>query len=511
MKENNHHFIINFIIVTIVTTIAIQVYWNIRNYASNKQQLISEVQTALDNAVELYYADLAKTDMVTFVNKGTTVDSVHNIFGLGKAVNVAGGNARFFTWDSLSKKINFDTEFFSREDTLHVKQKIDLSNLDRIAQRFKPSQIQGESVTGDTIVNNSLDTSSIRSLTNKIIISITRDSIAFDTLVKNIDNELKRKDINLLYALGHYNKDLVLLGSFNDLEHPKLKLSAFSKSTYLPRGEQLKIVFSNVSLITLKRGLTGILLSFILAAGIMACLLYLLRIINKQKQLAEIKNDLISNITHEFKTPITTVSTALEGIEKFNDANDKEKTQKYLNISNKQLEKLHFMVERLLETATLDSDKLLLNKEPLNMVRMLQNLTDRHIMISPEKHISFISHIETCVVKADHFHLENAVSNIIDNAVKYGGDTIEIRLNSVPDFFEITVANNGPVIEKGYREKIFDKFYRIPSGNRHDVKGFGIGLYYTKKIIEKHGGSIQLLSDPRYTIFKIQLLHETTH
>ena len=514
MKENNYRLIINFIIVTIVATITIQVYWNIRNYEANRQQLINEVQTALDNAVELYYAELAKTNILTFVNKGISGDSLISTFGSGKAVNITGGNARFLTWDSLNKEIHSDTVFLNTGDILRFKQEIDFSHLNEITQKFTPSQIKEVSVVRGTIADdstNGTNSSFMRSLTNKIIISITRDSIAFDTLVKNIDNELKRKDINLLYALGHYNKDSLLLGSFNDLEDPNLKLSAFSRSTYLPRGEQLKIVFSNVSLITLKRGLTGIFLSFILASGVVVCLLYLLRIINKQKQLAEIKNDLISNITHEFKTPITTVSTALEGIEKFNDENDKEKTQKYLNISNQQLEKLHSMVEKLLETATLDSDKLLLNKEPLDVVAMLQNLTDKHTMISPEKHLSFTSAVETCVVDADHFHFENAVSNIIDNAVKYGGDTVEIHLNSVLDSFEITVANNGPVIEKSHRDRIFDKFYRIPSGNRHDVKGFGIGLYYTKKIVEKHGGSIELLPDPQYTIFKIRMLYGTTH
>ena len=90
----------------------------------------------------------------------------------------------------------------------------------------------------------------------------------------------------------------------------------------------------------------------------------------------------------------------------------------------------------------------------------------------------------------DPFHFENAISNLIDNAIKYGGNKIEVHINVVLNNLEITIADNGNDIEKNQREKIFDKFYRIPKGNTHNVKGFGIGLYYTKKIIEKHEGEI---------------------
>ncbi|NER12542.1 hypothetical protein GWK08_03750 [Leptobacterium flavescens] len=512
MKNRNRYLIINFIIVTIVATIAIQVYWNIKNYEINKQQLINEVQTALDNGVEIYYADLAKTDIIAFVDTERDNDSTYTVDRAKRFIGRVIKSPEFFSLDSISVGTKADTIFVDPGDTLQFTQRFDLNDSNHVhASEISPQRITGLSVFRGQQRVDSINRSTIRSLANKIIISVTRDSIAFNALTKAINSELKRKDIDLNYALGHYKRDSTIIDSFNNVNDAKFKLYAFSKSTYLPRGEQLKIAFSNLSLIALKRGLTGILLSFLLSASIIACMLYLLRVINRQKQLAEIKNDLISNITHEFKTPITTVSTALEGIENFNSENDKEKTKKYLSISNQQLKKLHLMVEKLLETATLDSDKLLLNKEPLDIVDMLQSLTDKHRMISPEKYLSFKSNIETHIIQADHFHLENAVSNLIDNAVKYGGESIDINLNSVLDSVEITIADNGEGIDKNHREKIFDKFYRIPTGNRHDVKGFGIGLYYTRKIVEKHGGAIQLVPDTKYTIFKIRLYNGAKH
>ncbi|MFK7749551.1 MAG: sensor histidine kinase, partial [Kordia sp.] len=122
------------------------------------------------------------------------------------------------------------------------------------------------------------------------------------------------------------------------------------------------------------------------------------------------------------------------------------------------------------------------------------------------KTLSFRSNIEDLPMEVDPFHFENAITNLIDNALKYGGNTIEVNVAKVLETVEITVSDNGNPIDKSQREKIFDQFYRIPKGNTHDVKGFGIGLYYTKKIIEKHNGTIQLVPNANHTIFKITLL-----
>ena len=131
----------------------------------------------------------------------------------------------------------------------------------------------------------------------------------------------------------------------------KASLSTISKSAYLPKGSTLKVHFKNETKTILKRILSGILISILLVLAVISCLFYLLTIIKRQKQLAEVKNDLISNITHEFKTPIATISVALESIKNFNVIDDKEKTKTYLEMSNTQLSKLNVMVEKLLETA----------------------------------------------------------------------------------------------------------------------------------------------------------------
>ena len=163
------------------------------------------------------------------------------------------------------------------------------------------------------------------------------------------------------------------------------------------------------------------------------------------------------------------------------------------------------MVEKLLETATLDSEQLYLKKEPIDTVELIKKIVAKHQLLCASKEISFQSNSETILMNVDGFHFENVISNLIDNAVKYGGNSIEIELNTDKKDTEISISDNGEGVEKAHQEKIFEQFYRVPKGNIHDVKGFGIGLYYCKKIIEKHQGTIGVNSTKNQTIFKIQL------
>ncbi|BFP39971.1 hypothetical protein FGF1_08160 [Flavobacteriaceae bacterium GF1] len=491
MNRNRFNHIAYLIGITIVITIAIQVYWNAQHYAANKQRLINEVQISLDNGVEAYFADIAKTNVLAFVDNRTPNQDFTK--KAGSFISKIKGNRI----DSLFLELGADTSGLTQKP-IGFTQLFDSTSgvtVDTLGNISAVSVFRGK--TADSIRD-------IEGLANKIIISFTRDSLDFPRLRDYFENELSRKKIDILYSFTHTTKDTVFRWN-TDTRNGKLLLSTLSKSTYLPQDETLLLKFNNPTLMVLKRSLTGILLSVLLSGLIIGSLFFLLHIIKKQKQLAEIKNDLISNITHEFKTPIATVSTAIEGIKNFNATNDRAKTEKYLDISNQQLRKLHQMVEKLLETATLDNDKLLINKEGLDVVKLLHQLVEKYRMIAPNKELLFSTNVSELNVKVDAFHFENALANLIDNAIKYGGRKIELNITSVMDGLEITVADDGGPIDSSQREKIFDKFYRIPTGNRHDVKGFGIGLFYTKKIIEKHGGSIQLVPTKKNTVFKVTL------
>jgi two-component system phosphate regulon sensor histidine kinase PhoR len=348
-------------------------------------------------------------------------------------------------------------------------------------------------------------------LTSKIVVSISNDSLDVVEVDSLLNEEFKRKQISLKSELSFFESDIkrqvkrIKDSLSKDKNENKFSLKAVSKSTFLPKGSVLELNYTNETRTILKRSLNGILISTILILAVISCLFYLLKIIKKQKQLAEVKNDLISNITHEFKTPIATIGVALESISNFNGIDDKEKTKKYISMSSEQLNKLNLMVEKLLETATLDSDNLELNKESVSINEILNSLLNRYGIQFPDKSFNLNMMVENLMAYVDVFHFENALNNILDNAVKYGGDIISITLFEKGKNFEITVADNGNNLSKANRDRIFEKFYRIPKGNTHDVKGFGIGLYYTKTIIEKHNGNINLDLSNNLTSFKISL------
>ncbi|WP_296382533.1 ATP-binding protein [Winogradskyella sp.] len=508
MNDKRYKWILYTIVVVIIATIAIQVYWNYKNYQTNKQQLINEVQISLDKAVDDYYTDLAERTTLGIFLEG---DQQKNAFAEGSELEL------------FLKTIDESENDFKNLDSLdinHIEGITVVRGLiaDSIAKKHEEKhnrlstnqfKLKTDSLNS---VNRNTNIREFGMLTSKVIISISNDSLDIKVIDSLVKTEFERKSITVNHKIYYdeaesfrkFPSDLSV--TLNDSIHPANGiLSTTSKSTFLPKGSTLQISFTNETQTILKRILGGILISTLLVLAVISCLFYLLKVIKHQKQLAEVKNDLISNITHEFKTPIATIGVALESINSFNVIEDKEKTKKYLKISSEQLGKLNIMVEKLLETATLDSENIKFNKESVDIIELLNTLTNRYRIQFPEKEFNTNFKVESILSKVDMFHFENALNNILDNAVKYGGNIISIDLIPKAKSFDILISDNGNTLSKINKDKIFEKFYRVPKGNTHDVKGFGIGLYYTKSIVEKHKGSIDLDLNKNLTTFKITL------
>ncbi|NBL63776.1 sensor histidine kinase [Flavobacterium sp. NST-5] len=484
MKKSSYNIIILFISITILATISVQIFWNVKNYQENKTRFVSDVQAAFDNGIELYYSKDALNQVVAFVGKDG-----QNREGFFENVLKDSAFTKSFPKRKLKGNAKVTAINFSETSSKETKSdELVQSNFPKIEN---PSEIQSIQVLKGRKEVDSI--SGLENLVNKIIISVRNDSIDFNKLSQVFELESARKNINVDYEILQV-KDKRILANYQSNNQAALPLMVEGNSGYLRNGMKLKLKFSNPVIQILQRSIMEIILSLVLSSAIIFCLIYLLNIIKHQKKADEIKNDLISNITHEFKTPITTVATALEALKHFNENNDPEKTRKYLDISQNQLKKLELIVEKLLETASIDTEKLMLKKETNDLVLMVKNLCEKHQIIAQDKVINFVSEEDEIVIDADFFHLENAISNLIDNAVKYGGNEILVRINFAKAEIKISVSDNGKGIDKSQSDKVFDKFYRIPKGNLHDVKGFGIGLFYAKKIIEKHNGSLELLS-----------------
>ena len=464
----------------ILITLCIQIYWNYKNYQQGKRQLLNEVQIALDNAVEKYYASGAQRSTRITLQQDFASEGIQIHFA--PAVVLA---------DSVKMPY--------LRDTVRM-----LSG-----QKFTPAKF-GEKVTVEEIeeINVFRPETKIADLDTKvgrILFSMVNDSLDLQKMDSLVEEELSRKKIGVEYGLLFQRR-----GQKEQKLYPglieKASLKTESKSTWLPRNASLILYFTNETATILKANMMGILLSALLLAAVIGCLLFLLKVINDQKQLAELKNDLISNITHEFKTPLATISVAMEGILDFNKANDPEKAVNYAKASNLQVEKLNAMVEKLLETAALSGKKLELQKEEVDLVLLLESLIRKWQELAPQKSFHFNTNRAQLILSADAFHIENAFNNIFDNAVKHGGKEVTTSIDVQKKFLEIIISDSGKDLTKAQAAQVFEKFFRVPKGNTHDVKGFGIGLYYTREIIERHGGSIRA-EISKNTQFVIHLPH----
>ncbi|OEK07003.1 sensor histidine kinase [Roseivirga misakiensis] len=485
---------------TVIITVGIQVYRNIQNYQLNKEQFMNEVQQALDISVEAYYANQVKGEIIvlnSFGDKGSSFipdDSpvTGSVIASKRQTTIFDGLTitQETSKNGFSSKLRDSLLSIALNDNPTIRTTLELDSI------LKNTNRSVESVKFNRSINLSDSLNDLKGFTNRLFFALTQD-LDFVKMDSFLTQELGRKNMKIDYALLHSVRDSVRKSS--DKEYP---LFTVSKSTYLPDGQELEMNFENASMVILKRGAVDLLISLLISAVVIGSLLYLYRVIAEQKELADIKNDLISNITHEFKTPIATVSTAIEAISNFNETNDREKTAKYLDISNNQLQKLNGMVEKLLETASLDSDDLDLNLETVEVVKFTQQIFESFQVTKGDKKLLFQTEVATLMKEVDPFHLENALSNLVDNAIKYGGDEITLRLSQVGEQVVWHVTDTGNSLDDVQQKRIFDQFYRVPKGNVHDVKGFGIGLYYTKKIVEKHGGTISLkvASDTQFTI-----------
>lgn len=240
--------------------------------------------------------------------------------------------------------------------------------------------------------------------------------------------------------------------------------------------------------------------SVIFTSLILFCFIYTITIIFRQKKLSEIKNDFINNMTHEFKTPIATISLAAESIANPNVIQQPEKISKFVEIIKQENRRMNQQVEKVLQMALLDRSKLKLKLVEVNLHDLIRQAALNASLIVEKRGGSIDTSLQADnpVIEADATHMANIIQNLLDNANKYSPEApvINIHTRNSNNGVEITVSDKGQGISKESQKHIFDQFYRVHTGNLHDVKGFGLGLAYVKAMISAHKGQIEVKSEP---------------
>lgn len=259
-----------------------------------------------------------------------------------------------------------------------------------------------------------------------------------------------------------------------------------------------KLELGNTFPYLMKRITQPILFSVLLLGITILSFVLLYRNLLKQRKLAELKNEFISNITHELKTPIATVGVAIEALRNFNAMQDPQRTREYLDISSNELQRLSLLVDKVLKLSMFEKKEIDLKYEPVNMKEITDEVVaSLKLQLEKKKATVSVTAEGETGLQGDRLHLLSVVFNLLDNALKYSKEkpVIDIRVTGTNQQVIFSVTDNGIGIPSAYKDKIFDKFFRVPHGDTHNAKGYGLGLSYAARVIQQHKGTIDVTNN----------------
>lgn len=372
--------------------------------------------------------------------------------------------------------------------------------------RYKENE---KSILIDEILESLYEMNRFRNIEERI------ENIAIDSLIKE---ELANRGIKtqFLYGIFDYNGNDVLRK--DTLIHTQsIRMSGYWAQLFpndiFDTPHFLSIYFPHKTGFLLKSMWMMLLTSIVLLLIIIWAFTFTIQTIFKQKKLSEIKNDFINNMTHELKTPISTISLACEALNDVDICKDDKVKQNYVGMISQENQRLGILVERVLKSATWDKTDLKLNKEKFDFHEIIKNVIENiNIQIANKNGVIHQKlNATNAQLKADKVHIINLVYNLLDNANKYSPNQPEITVSTenIREGILFSVSDKGSGIKRENLTKIFEKFYRVPTGDVHNVKGFGLGLNYVKAIVDKHQGEINVISETnKGTTFQIYIPFE---
>jgi two-component system phosphate regulon sensor histidine kinase PhoR len=273
---------------------------------------------------------------------------------------------------------------------------------------------------------------------------------------------------------------------------------------------KLKVYFPSLSSYLLKQGIGAFIFSGFLIIVILLGLLYVFKSVRQSKQIEKIRRDLMNNLTHELKTPISTIGLASEALSDKDLVLDAEQQNYYVGLIKAENKRLGVLVHKVLQASLVEKGSMKLYLQPINIHDIVKEVVKNVAMqvrkMGGKIEVDLLA--TNPVIKVDKIHLTNVIFNLIDNALKYSGENprIVIKSEQIEDGLVLKVKDNGVGIPKEHLGKVFERLYRVPTGNVHDVKGFGLGLSYVKTVVERHGGSIRVDSElGEYSVFILKL------
>ncbi len=512
MKRSMIFVIIALMGIALIGLSTFQVYWINNAIELNKKAFNENVMASLRQVVD----NLERKEVAHFATQSLSVFNIKS-----EKENLK------FIYREERKKSDGSTEITIDHDSLPVAEKhlkrIDAVNvLDPITSvkppRMPPKMgvvVDSNSIQGDVYLKSHMVNVIIEQLIDPISI---HERINHQTLDSLISTTLSNNGIDTKYefAVWDSNEDLVVttnaVNNTSEIKQSDLRAALFP-SDIVSGTNYLMLNFPDKTSYLYQQISTTLLASVIFILIIVSCFSYAIYIILRQKKLSEMKNDFINNMTHEFKTPIATVGLAVEALGEAQIRQNESTLLRYVGMIGEENNRLSTQVEKVLQSAILDKETFEMKNERLSIHALIASAIEKSA-IPIENRNGIIKKklaAKNDLIRGDKHHLTNVLLNIIDNAIKYSVDVPSITIGTInlTSHIEIRISDKGIGMAKEALKNVFDKFYRVHTGNRHDVKGFGLGLSYVKTIIEKHSGTVNVESElNKGSTFKIILPNE---
>jgi two-component system, OmpR family, phosphate regulon sensor histidine kinase PhoR len=503
MNKSSLRLMVVLFCLALTTLIAVQAYWLHNDYKLAQDVFSQNVNVALVNTAQ-------KLEKLDTASKSKRIKRRKQIIKLPPSLLPAQSKNpnlfKVFLSEELSSDSNgvstkrlttreystdslpFQVGFFPAETKL----KSPFNNLEKVKRDIVSLNQEGSDIFDETT-----SISFYKNYKQKV------DSHLLDSILKrelNAAGITAKYEYNLLHppSTNERNDALNLENHENDSLGTVYKIS-LSPSNIFIQPEYLQLQFPNQNRAVFKTMWAMLGISVAVIGLLIFSFYYTIANNFKQKKLSEIKNDFISNMTHEFKTPISTISLASEMLSDQSISQTPDKQQRYLKMIRDENKRLSVLVESILQTSILDRGEFKLKLVEVDIHDIINSAINNTALLISQRggKIETFLTAQQFKLQADKVHLTNIVFNLIDNAIKYTRETplISIHTKNTPEAIFIKVSDNGIGISKENQRKIFDKFYRVPTGNVHNVKGFGLGLSYVQAVVEKHGGTISVSSE----------------
>lgn len=495
-----------------ILLIAIQVYWIKTSFDTQQKKFDQTVMLVMRNVVSKLEREEAITKVTTKLLDQT---DFANAFGLDTTLNLGSfsinkgvkkeplleDNFQINQTPVDQLKIQFtppkntDSTFFIIRNT---KKRVLSSNVNYSNNSLEDSLLERKLKNNATLINNLVNELALISVSKNI-----NDRVSYKQIDSILHVELFANGIQTDYVYDILDVESNSLSIWNDnvnaeiIRNSPYQFNLFPNEFYV-QSDKLLLYFPNQVNYLLKNSFKVLSVSALLIIILITLFYYSLSTIYKQKRLSLIKNDFINNMTHELKTPISTISLACEALGDHSLQMEMSQQKMYVGMINDENKRLSLLVDNVLKSAIWDSSSLKLKKELLDIHALVEKVVKSFEIQVKNKNGTI--QLDLKATKShfyfDSIHMSNVIYNLLDNANKYSTDEpiIHLQTKNLEGELIISVKDNGIGIPKEHQNKIFDKFYRISTGNVHNVKGFGLGLNYVKRIIDNHHGKIWLES-----------------